>query len=215
MNTLRSRSTSLVLGCLAMLCLAASARAGTSADVSAELGTTGVPAGGRGMVAVVIDVHDGLHAQSHHPGNEDYIPLEIKAEPAGAVTAGEVRYPPGKDENYPQLGHLNVYVGRVVAYLPVSVGADAKPGPVKLAGTVELQACNSSSCFPPESVPFEVTVDVVAAGTAVRPNHPELFVGPDAIASPTTAPTTAPAAMPPAAPPAKASATPPAAPSWA
>ena len=209
MNTTRRLAAFL----LASLFLVAAARAGDSADVSAELSTTTLPVGGRGMVAVVIDVHPGLHAQSHHPGNEDYIPLEIKTKPAAGVTAGEVRYPPGKDESYPLLGKLNVYVGQTIAYVPVSVAPDAKPGPVTFSGTVELQACNSSSCFPPESVKFEVPVTVVAAGGAVTPNHPELFVGPDAavpVLPPTTKPTTAPAppaAAPPAAnPPAKASA---------
>ena len=51
--------------------------AGDSADVSAELSTTALPAGGRAMAAVVIDVHGGLHAQSHTPGDPSYIPLVV------------------------------------------------------------------------------------------------------------------------------------------
>ncbi len=201
MNTTRRSVAVAVLVWLATAVLSAAAAraADPSADVSAEPSTTALPAGGRGMVAVVIDVHDGLHAQSHTPADPSYIPLVITPKPVAGVTFGEVRYPRGEDHTYPELGKLNVYVDRVIAYLPVAVAADAKAGPVDVAGTVDLQACNRSSCFPPESIPFDVKVNVVAAGGAVRPNHPELFTGPDAAVpglppAPATRPTTAPAA---------------------
>ena len=180
-----------------VVALATAARAGTSADVSAAADTSALPAGRTATVAVVLDVHDGLHAQSHTPGNDDYLPLVVKAKTATAgVTIGDVRYPPGQDVNYPALGHLNVYVGHNVAYVPVTVAADAKPGPVQITGTVDIQACNDKSCFPPEQATFTVDTTVVAAGTAVDKVHPELFTGPAMTVAPASQPATAPAVVP-------------------
>ncbi len=191
----------------AALAAAAAGAAEPSADVTAELSTTALPAGGRAMVAVVVDVHPGLHAQSHNPGNPDYIPLVVTPKAAAGLTAGDVRYPPGQEKNYPELGKLNVYEDRVILYVPVSAAQGVKPGPVDFTGTVDLQCCTRRACYPPESIPFTVSVNVVPAGTAVRPNQPDLFVGPDAVLPPvaTSRPTTAPAAAPPP-PPAKAAA---------
>jgi thiol:disulfide interchange protein len=192
-----------VLALMVVGASSAAARAGTSADVSAEAETSALPAGSTTRIAVVIDVHDGLHAQSHTPGNDDYIPTKVTVKPPAGLTAEAVVYPTGKDVNFPKLGAtLNVYVGQVIAYVPVTVAAGAKPGPVQISGTVHLQACNESSCFQPETIKFTVETSVVAAGTAVTKNHPELFPAAPAAAV-TTKPTTAPAA---AAPPAKAAA---------
>ncbi len=116
------------------------------------------------MVAVVVDVHPGLHAQSHHPGNPDYIPLVVTPKPAAGLTAGEVRYPPGEDKNYPELGQLNVYEDRVIAYVPVAVAADAKPGPVDFAGTVDLQAAPAGRASRRSRSRSRSTVTVAAAG---------------------------------------------------
>ena len=212
-NVTRRSLTGFVMACLAAVGLSAGlaatpARAAEpSADVSAELSTTAVPADGRAMLAVVIDVHGGLHAQSHTPSDPSYIPLVITPHAGPGVTLGDVRYPDGEDKTYPALGKLNVYVDRVIAYVPVTVAAGVQPGPVKVTGTVDLQACNRRACFPPEQETFELTANVVPAGTAVQPNHPDLFTGPDSVlppadAKPATKPTTAPAAMlpPPTAP---------------
>ena len=43
------------------------------------------------------------------------------------MTFGEVEYPTGHDEEYPGLGKLNVYTGKVVVRVPVEVKPDAKP----------------------------------------------------------------------------------------
>ena len=164
-----------------------------SADVSAQLDASAVPAGGTATIAVIVDVHDKLHAQSHTPGGEN-LPLIVTAKTTAAgVTFGDVRYPPGKDVTYPDLGTLNVYVGRAIAYVPVTVAKDAKPGPVQITGVVELQACNDKMCFPPEKVKFTVKTTVVAAGAAVEKAHPELFTGPamTATSQPAVAPATA------------------------
>ena len=74
--------------------------------------------------------------------------------------------PPGKNENYPALGVLNVYTDEVTFTIPVTIDKNAAPGPLKLGGKASYQACNDEACFPPESPAFEVTITVVGATTA-------------------------------------------------
>ncbi|HSU66043.1 MAG TPA: protein-disulfide reductase DsbD domain-containing protein [Tepidisphaeraceae bacterium] len=134
-------------------------------------------AGGNAMAAVVVEIQKGFHAQSHTPLDPDYIKFEIMPEANAAVTFGEPKYPAGVVENYPELGKLSVYTGRVVLYVPIQVKADAKPGPIEIRGKVRYQVCDDKACYPPEKPAFKITTEIVPAAAEVKPNEPELFKG--------------------------------------
>src|SRR4051794_34060445 len=172
----------LPLALAALLCIftACPAFARTSADVSAMLSTTAVHAGDETAIFVIIDVHQGLHAQSHTPLEKNLIPLVMKADANPAADLKDPVYPPPQLENYPQLGPVSVYTGRVIVQVPIAVKADAPLGPLKLTGSVRYQACNDRACFAPETQKFEVNTQVVAPGVKTEPTT----------ISPTTAPTT-------------------------
>lgn len=188
-----------------------------SADISAEINQSAVHPGDKIMLAVVVTVHDGLHAQSHTPVSDDYIPFEVK--PGAGGTFGTPVYPAGTDKNYPDLGKLNVYEGDVVVRIPVTIPAGAKEGALKITGTVKYQACNDNQCFQPEKPDFSVETTVVPVGTAVAKTHADLFPD-DATTKPAApagkqaaaVPVVAPDANPPAAGPTESAAIPAAAP---
>ncbi len=187
MNTKRIRRWAAGLVGLAALWAAAPAGAKpTSADVAATA-PAAVHPGGTATVTVAVTVHDGLHAQSHEPGNPDYIPLVVTLSPAAGATVGTPKYPAGEDVNYPQLGMLNVYVGRVTVDVPVTVAADAPAGALHLSGKVSLQACNERACFQPESIPFAVDLTVAAAGPATAPATQPAVAPPPPPAKPSAA----------------------------
>jgi len=146
-----------------------------------------LPVGHKAMAAVVVEIKDGFHAQSHKPLDENLIKFEVALDENPAVTAGEPIYPPGQIENYPALGKLSVYTGRVVFHIPIEVKADAKPGPIELAGKVTFQACDDKACYPPEHPSFSIKTEIVPADAPVKPNEPELFKGAEAGQSPTEA----------------------------
>jgi thiol:disulfide interchange protein DsbD len=179
--------TIVALFCAAAAASIASAR--TSADVSAVLSTSAVHAGDSATVAVVIDVHSGLHAQSHAPLDRNLIPLVVKLDANPTIDFKDAIYPPPQMENYPLLGTVSVYTGRVIVKVPVAVKADAALGEMRITGSVRYQACNDKACFAPETQKFEIDTQVVAAGVKVDANQPELFGG-DTVAAPTTVPTT-------------------------
>ena len=132
-------------------------------------------AGHDSMLAVVVKVDEGLHAQSHTPLEENYIKFELKLDDNAKVKFDAPIYPPGKIENYPDLGKLSVYTGSVTVFVPVSAKADAAVGDVEISGKVSLQACDDRRCFQPESQKFTLNTKIVAADAAVTPTDAELF----------------------------------------
>ena len=174
--------------------VAQSKHAHPSADIASELSTLSVHAGDHATVAVIVTVHDGLHAQSHTPVDEFAIKFELSGDENPKVKFGDVQFPAAKELVLPELGKLSVYQGKTVFLLPVTIASDAKPGPLKISGQVTYQACNDVSCFGPENPVFSINTQVVPAEQAVtkNPAFPEVPV----IQDPTTKPATQPAAKP-------------------
>lgn len=144
-------------------------------EVSTALNTTALRPGQSAVAAVVVDIPPGFHSQSHTPSEEYYIKFEVQPEPSESVEFLEPTYPPGHDEEYPALGKLNVYTGRVVTYLPLRVSPDAPPGPLTIGGTVTYQICDDRVCYPPESPKFSIETRIVPPGEPVSSNEPDLF----------------------------------------
>ena len=162
------------LGLLVCLCGAAGPRQHGEVT-STAVNYSALKPGQKAWAAIVIQIKEGLHAQSHTPLDENFIKFEIKPDANPAVTFGDPKYPPGKVENYPALGKLSVYTGQVVFYIPVTVKADAKPGPLEITGKLTFQACDDKVCFPPESPRFSIKTEIVAADAPLKPNQPDLF----------------------------------------
>ena len=157
---------------------------------------TGFRPGDKGVAAVVVEIKEGFHAQSRTPLGEQYqsVKFDVKLDPNDAVTFGEVVYPAGHIEEYPGLGRLNVYTGRVVVRIPFEVKADAKPGELKIGGKLRYQLCDDKVCFQPERPAFAIETKIVPAGDKVEANEKELF-GEGEEAKPEAAPPSA--AVPP------------------
>jgi thiol:disulfide interchange protein DsbD len=165
----------------------------TTLPATFDLNLPALPRGEQAVLAVVVEVPDGYHAQSNTPTKIDYIPFKLTMEPHAAVEFSEPIYPRGENKNYPApLGALNVYEGRVVTYVPLRVKSDAPLGPVTISGKLQYQICDDSVCLPPRRPAFKVETNIAPAGTKFELNKPELFAG---YAPPTTQ-ATSPAAAP-------------------
>lgn len=154
--------------------LVAAAEDPARAKISAELNMSALQPGSQAVVAVVLDLQPGFHAQSNAP-KEGNIATEVVLPDAPPIQAFAPVYPAGKDEFYPSLGTLNVYSGKTIIYVPIEVSSQAAPGTVKIAGNITTQICDDNQCFAPETTPFEVQTEIVAAGAAIQPSHAELF----------------------------------------
>jgi len=167
---------------LVPLILPAVARA-AQADYFVRLNTSALQPGQNAALAVVVDIQPGLHIQSHEPLDEASKPnaFTVQMKPDARIEFLQPIYPEPKIEDFPALGRLSVYTGRVIVYVPIRVKADAAAGEVVLQGTVSWQACSDKVCFAPQKdQPFSLTSQIVPAGQAVSATGGELFAGFDA-----------------------------------
>lgn len=154
----------------------------TYASISAHLNFRSLQPGQQAVVAVVLDIKPGYHAQSHKPLQDFLIPYALRELLAAPGTAYEPIYPEGHIENYPALvmpgdpGDLSVYTGRAITYIPVEVAADARPGTTfTVSGSARYQICDDQSCFAPADATWSVQAPIVAAGEMVVPANEALF----------------------------------------
>ena len=166
------------------------------ATVTGALSVSALQQGKAAKLAVVLEVADGFHAQSHAPLDESLIKCQLKLDPVPGIEFGDASYPDGKIEEYPELGKLSVYTGKTVIVVPIKVSADANLGAIKITGKLGMQICDSKNCFPPEKDPFSVEAQVVSTTTSVEPANQALFPANTPTPTPTSKPaTTRPASL--------------------
>ncbi|QOV90062.1 protein-disulfide reductase DsbD [Humisphaera borealis] len=141
--------------------------------VSATVLKPGVPA----MAAVVFDIEPGFHAQSNTPTEDYLIAFTAEFETPKGVTAGKPIFPKGHIKQYPALGKLSVYDGRVIIRVPLEIAADAKPGDAVIKGKLGFQICDDKACFPPDEAAIEIKAAIGAADAKSEPSEADLFKG--------------------------------------
>lgn len=156
-------------------------------------------------VAVVFDLQPGWHiwpaahvslpeaVEEIASGTRTTITLPDPA-PAWA-TFGPIQWPEPHASEVPNLmGEGTIaaptYSDRSIAYIPITISPEAKPGRVTLKFEVFYQACNEVTCLMPETVPLSVafTIDPAAPAPAA-PADADLFKGFDPAAASATPPT--------------------------
>jgi len=176
--------------------LAASPPDSDRVTVEAHLDRTALQPGQQAVIAVVIDIRPGFHAQSHKPLDPDLVPLTISMDDAPGVTVLAPQYPPGEIHEYPLLGKVSVYNGRVVVYQPIRLSDAAQTGRLRLTGAVSFQLCDDKSCYPPQTAAFALETTIIGTDQPISKNRPELFAGFDPSAVTELRPATTPARPP-------------------
>jgi len=103
-----------------------------------------------------------MHINSHQPKSELLIPTTVAFNGTDATKLHlKAEFPVGHDISLPfePDEKLNVYSGDFA----ITIAASAKgvaPGNYSIPATLNYQACNNASCFPPKTLNFEVDVRV-------------------------------------------------------
>ena len=149
--------------------------AGAEVEVRVTAGRDVVAPGGDLPVAVVLDHAEGWHTHHHDPEiPQAFREVGFRVIPTQIDAVGEaggprphvamIQWPEAKTIEVTFTGEpvdWRVYAGQAVAYLPVTVPADAEPGDYALMVTVDYQACDDVTCLMPETVERELTIRVV------------------------------------------------------
>jgi len=152
--------------------------------VKARASHTHVTGGQTFHVAAEITITEGWIYYSPDPGRSDKLTVygaAVGAQAGGRKLNGStVLWPPDTPHEYSFGGETHVnhaYEGRIVAYVPVTVPADAPPGDFRIRLTLDGQVCSKDACDPlpdasgPDAIASETTVQVAAAAQ-VNPAWP-------------------------------------------
>lgn len=139
-----------------------------------------VPRGKEFEVAIVVNIVDGYHMNSHHPLDTYLIPTTLTAKVPEGLKLVNTIYPPGRDKKFPfsPTKPLNVYTGSVTLRMKLRAEPTAKLGSTTIPVTLRYQACNNSACLPPVKIPVDVPVDVASAGASSHPANRQVFSKP-------------------------------------
>ncbi|MBZ5501547.1 MAG: protein-disulfide reductase DsbD N-terminal domain-containing protein [Acidobacteriia bacterium] len=136
-----------------------------------------VPRGKDFQIAVVVDINEGYHMNSHKPRDPYLIPTTVTPQLPAGFTLADTVYPNGQLKKFPFSPDkaLDVYSSRVTFRLRLAAGATAPIGAAKIPITLRFQACNNSACLPPVKVALSVPLEVAGADAKTRALHPEIF----------------------------------------
>lgn len=123
--------------------------------------TVKVKRGAPATVTLKVSLPAGFHANSDKPTDPNLIPLVLKWT-GGPLEAGAITYPKPQMEEYGFTAgkKISVVTGAFDLVTKFKAPATAAAGPAAQTGTLRYQACNDRMCFPPKTVPVNVTVSV-------------------------------------------------------
>jgi len=136
-------------------------------DLSTAMSYESVAAGGTYEAAVVADVEPGWHINSARPYQDWLIPADLSYDTVYGLTPGNTQFPPGHDASLLD-EKISVYSGRTVVKFAVAVDADLPSGSYNLPLRFTYQACDDSTCRPPQTVEAALTVEVGSMGPAIN-----------------------------------------------
>lgn len=126
--------------------------------VSGSIGT--LKRGGATRGTVVLDIPGGLHVNSNRPGSKYAIPTTVSVSAPSGVRVNVV-YPRGKNKKFSFSENvINIYDGRTIFGLNVTVPANFKGNSVRLNISVRYQACTDEVCYAPRTKEFTITANV-------------------------------------------------------
>jgi DsbC/DsbD-like thiol-disulfide interchange protein len=110
-----------------------------------------VQAGKPDDVEFYFRVADGMHINSHEPGDSTLIATTLTFHPTDGVKTGAMHFPAGTKYafSFAPREKLSVYTGDFTVNVRVTA---ARAGSYTLTGTLRYQACDNLQCYPPKTV---------------------------------------------------------------
>lgn len=148
-----------------------------------------VEPGGNLRIAIIIDHQPKWHTHTNDPivppelgDPEDYIKTAINVQtPAGSPLLAHPELIKWPQPHMTTVNFLSepveygVFSQRAIAYLPVVVRRDAKPGAASLTVKATYQACDDKVCLAPvRDQSFVITINIVAPGQADPPPETDI-----------------------------------------
>jgi len=103
-------------------------------------------------LSLYVDVAPKPKMHVYAPDQTDYIPIELKVEPASSFKPQAIQYPAAEQFFFAPLKETQrVYSKPFRITLPITLAHDAAL-PLTIKGTVRYQACDDAICYLPQTV---------------------------------------------------------------
>jgi len=135
-----------------------------------------LPAGGKCKFVVILDVQDGWHINANPPRPDNMIATKVTIQAKQKSKQLETIYPEGSELTMEDLDEpVSVYEGQVLIRGEIQAPADAAGKTEEMEFQIKYQACNEKTCLPPKSLKLAGKIDIVKAGTPVKPVNQKYF----------------------------------------
>ena len=119
-------------------------------------------------ISLFVDVAPGTKIHVYAPGQQGYIPIELKVEPSLDFKAAPARLPASHEYIFAPLSeHVQVFDRpfRIAQDITLSLSPSLRQRAsaretLAIAANLEYQACDDKVCFRPDSVPLKWTVEL-------------------------------------------------------
>jgi hypothetical protein len=148
----------------------------TVVDAKAYVSVDPIPRGRTFEVALVAKIKPTYHINAHKVLDEYLIPTEVQARTPAGFRVISTEYPAGELRQFSfSAKKLSVYTGQMVVKMRMQAESNAPLGARQLPLSLRYQACNSTYCLPPVTVPVSLRLTVARAGSPAKPANPEFF----------------------------------------
>jgi len=136
----------------------------------------GVGPGDTLKVAIRVTVNQGFHLNGHVPSQEYLVPTTLEVDPQPGVFVDEWSFPRGETMRFPFADEpLTVYQGTFLIRGAFHISGNASLRKRRVVVHLHYQACTAERCYAPLREEIPVDFQVVRAGKATRPLHPDVF----------------------------------------
>ena len=127
-------------------------------------------------MAIVATIRQGFHINTHNPLDRFLIPTEVTFDEREDVIFGPVAYPEPKRKAFSfSTNKVSVYDGKISIFAQAEVRKGVPVENVSVSGVLAYQACDEQSCFMPQSVRFEIPLEIVAADEPAELTNKDIF----------------------------------------
>ena len=114
--------------------------------------STSAPTASGERLSLYVDVAPKPKMHVYAPDQTDYIPIELKVEPASSFKPQAIQYPTAEQFFFAPLKETQrVYSKPFRITLPITLAHDAAL-PLTIKGTVRYQACDDAICYLPQTI---------------------------------------------------------------
>ncbi len=145
-------------------------------DMKTFLARDAVYPGETFKAALLLSISPDWHINANPVNDEFLVPTTVDFREEGVFKVIDTIYPTALPARFEfSESEVLVYAESALIGVLLKTGDRVLPGIYKLKGTFSYQACNDSSCLPPESLSVELEIKVVDFETPTQAVHPEIF----------------------------------------